>query len=272
MNEYATTEIRPLTGLVAIPITEVHPSPNNPRENLTDIDGLAASILEVGLIQPIVVQKLPLEGFQIVAGHRRFAAIKRLNWHKIPCLIRRDMLPDEELLAMLVENGQRAALDPIEEARALKKLKVAGATDAEIGRKIGRSQSHVSARLALLALNVEEQEEVRHRLVGVTAAVAKARAEAGIIKGQRKQGENKGANVHLGSLHPLATRAKARCIRLHKSAKDRKGRAYGVGGVACGECWEAVIRADERQQLHAHAAAGTCPICDSAVGAPEEVA
>lgn len=77
---------------------------------------------------------------------------------------------------MLVENGQRAGLDPIEEARALRRLKTQGSTDAEIARRIGRSQSYVSGRLALLALPAEEQEELRAGQAAITPMVAKARA------------------------------------------------------------------------------------------------
>lgn len=116
-----------LAGFARVPVADLHPSPNNPRETLRDIDELALSIREVGLVQPIIAQKIPGKpGFQIIAGHRRHAAVIRLGWDDVPTIVRRDMLPDAELLAMLVENGQRAGLDPIEEARALNRLKTGG--------------------------------------------------------------------------------------------------------------------------------------------------
>lgn len=246
-----------LKGLAAIPVGNVHPSPNNPRETLSDIGELAVSIREVGLIQPIVVQKIAEGRFQIIAGHRRYAAIKKLGWKDVPCLIRRDMLPDEELLAMLVENGQRSGLDPIEEARALGKLKSAGMVDIEIARKVGRSQSYVSGRLALLALPTEEQEELRHGIVGVTAAVEKARTDSGKVRKSKKPSSSR---THLNAIHPLANRAKARCQRIHA----RNGRVKGVGGVACGECWESVIRTDEREAAYTRMnQSGKCPTCDT---------
>lgn len=167
-----------LNGLAAIPVAELRPSPNNPRERMTGIDELALSIRENGLIQPIIVQRIPGErGFQIIAGHRRFAAALRLGLATVLCVIRRDMLPDEELLAMLVENGQRAGLDPIEEARALNKLKnKMGISEAEVARRIGRPASHVAGRIMLLALPVANQEEVggilRPRRVAAVAAAA----------------------------------------------------------------------------------------------------
>lgn len=246
-----------LKGLVALDVNQVKPSPNNPREHLTGIDELASSIREVGLIQPIVVQRIPAGGFQIVAGHRRYAAVRKLGWKQIPSLVRRDMLPDEELLAMLVENGQRAGLDPIEEARALNKLRTAGISTVEIARKIGRSQPYVSARLSLLLMTIEEQEELRHGLVGITAAVEKARTDAGKVRRRRKPNST---TTYLGPVHPVAGRAKARCQRMHA----KNGRIKGVGGVACGECWETVIRADERERTqHRLAESGTCPTCDT---------
>lgn len=253
------TDEQALTGLAAVAIGRLRPSPNNPRENLTGIDDLALSIREAGLIQPIVAQRIPgHSGLQIVAGHRRWAACQKLGWTKVPCIIRRDMLPDEELLTMLVENGQRAGLDPIEEARALNRLKSGGLRDIEIARKIGRSQSYVSARLALLMLPVEEQEEIRVGAVAVTPMVAKARAMGGKVRRGRVNGEKRVA--HLGPEHGLVHLAKARCRRLGHSLKGGKG----VGGVACGECWESVIRADERAHLHTQSEQrGRCVLCDT---------
>lgn len=254
-----TEEGQALQGLVAIPVGQLRPSPNNPRERLDDIDALAASIREGGLIQPIIAQRIPGHtGLQIVAGHRRYAAVLKLGWPKVPVIVRRDLLPDEELLAMLVENGQRAGLDPIEEARAYRKLKAGGFTDAGIGRKVGRSQSHVSSRLALLLLPAEDQEELRAGVIGITAATTKARTDSGRIRPRKHPTKSP---VHLGILHELAPRAKARCQRLgHKS-----GHGKGVGGVACGECWESVIRADERQHLNdVSEQRGRCVLCDTA--------
>lgn len=239
-----TTEAQPLAGLAAIPIGLIRRSPNNPREHYADIDELAASIREGGLIQPIVVQQVPGHpGYQIVAGHRRHAAVIQLGWGKVPCLIRRDMLPDEELLAMLVENGQRANLDPIEEARALSRLKQFGMTEAEIARKVGRSMATVRARLMLLQLPVKEQEAVRDGHYTLTHAEGLVRAEREAKRRRdnpvaRPVGRPKGAKTkpHFGDTHPLANAVRVAC----KCRTVPK-----VGGVGCGPCWEAAIRADE---------------------------
>lgn len=248
---------RPLSGLTAVAIDELHPSPNNPRENLTDIDGLALSIKESGMIQPIIAQRVPGIGLQIVAGHRRQAAARKLGWREVPVIVRRDMLPDEELLAMLVENGQRAGLDPIEEARALSRLKTqTGLSDLQLASKVGYSQAKVSGRIALLSLPPEEQEELRAQQTTLKSAITRARESSGRTKpGQR----GKTSPAYLSNRHPLSSRAHARCTSLGHKANSTKS----VGGVACGECWESVIRADEREHLHAKSnERGRCVLCD----------
>lgn len=247
---------RAIRGLAMIPLTELHPSPNNPRERLTDIDELAQSIYEQGIIQPLVVQKISgRDGFQIVAGHRRYAAAKKIRLPEVLCVIRKDMLPDEELLAMLVENGQRAGLDPIEEARALKRLVSSGLSQTEVARKVGRSVATVSNRILLLSLPVEEQEQLRAGAVTTAAAQRLARVETGRINKPKKK-----SSQHLAIEHPLAKRVRARCRRLGHRSKG----AASVGGVACGVCWETVIRADERDQLHDQSnARGRCVLCDT---------
>lgn len=246
-----------LQGLNRVPITDLRPSPNNPRERLKDIDDLALSIRENGLIQPIIAQQIPGQpGYQVIAGHRRLAALQKLGRTDALCIIRRDMLPDAELLAMLVENGQRAGLDPIEEARALSRLRAQGMTQLEMARKVGRSVAHVSMRLALLALPIEAQEELRAGEATIMESVESARLHAGRIKaGQAK----KASAQHLAFTHPLAQRAKARCQRL----AHKRGGSASVGGMACGECWESVIRADEREHLNTVSAdRGRCVLCD----------
>lgn len=233
----------PLGGSLAILVADIRPSPDNPREHLHDIDELAMSIQANGLIQPLIVQQIPGQpGYRIVAGHRRHAAVQRLGWAKAPCVVRRDMLPDEELLAMLVENGQRAGLDPIEEARALRRLVRAGKSAADVGKQIGRPGSYVSGRLMLLDLPEAEQEEVRAGHYTITHArhlVRNAREteRRKVNPVARPVGRPKGATTkpYFGDTHPLASTVRARC--------DHRGTPK-IAGTGCGPCWEAVIRED----------------------------
>jgi ParB family chromosome partitioning protein len=150
------------------------------------------------------------------------------------------MLPDEELLAMLVENGQRTDLDPIEEARAYRQLADMGLTHTDIGRRVGRHSNTVAARLALLQLSPDEQEDVRAGALSVSHVLgraAAARQQERLRAGGRGRGRPKGAKTapYFGDTHPLAQTVRAAC--------EHRGRPK-LGRVACGQCWEAVIRAD----------------------------
>lgn len=261
------TRAERLAGFAAIPVKEIEPSPNNLRAELTGIPELAVSIKETGLIQPLIVQRLadpqnPMKPYQVIAGHRRLAAVKLLAQETVACIIRRPMRTDDELLAMLVENTQRTDLDPIEEARAILRLKTElNVSEAEVARRIGRTPSFIADRLMLLALPVDEQEEVRAKVMTMTEAKRKARVESGRIR-PSSIGRPPGG-LYLSVRHPLADAAKHRCVGLGHS----RGSGKSVGGIACGECWEAVIRADERTKIHTVAATGRCPICTGVHGA-----
>lgn len=240
-----------------VPVDQLHPSPANPRENLTGIEDLAQSMTQVGLIQPIVAQRMPDGHLQIVAGHRRHAAAKLLRWDTVPAIIRRRLLPDAELVTMLIENGQRAGLNPIEEARALRHIKATTSVDdTTLSRRIGRSQTYVSDRLRLLYLPAADQEAIRAGRMTLREARDRALTASG--KNRPNSTGGKTTAAHLSINHPLGTRAKARCIRLGHP----RGRGTSVGGIACGQCWESVIRADERDHLH-HVSAkiGHCVLC-----------
>lgn len=136
-----------------------------------ELDGLKASIRQHGLLQPIVVR--PLEhGFEIVAGHRRFAACKSLRWRFLPCKIRE--IDDRQAFEIqLCENLQRKTMDPIEEAEAFERYVVdfgwGGVTD--LGRRIGRSEEYVSHRMQLLKLPEAVREKVTSSELGVSQAI-----------------------------------------------------------------------------------------------------
>lgn len=264
-----TTDPGTRQRLVRLRVDQLRADPNNPREHLAhetteggnDLDELADSIRESGLLQPIVVREVqtydadsPVVAYTIVAGHRRAAALRKLRWTTTEVIVRPPMRPDEVLAAMLIENGQRAGLDPIEEARAIRSLTVThGWTDQEAARKIGRSPAYVSGRLALLHLDAEDQERVRNGEMGKTAG-----ANLGRLNSGRTIRSSKGhvSVDYFGPTNDLARNARARCERL-----GHKGRKIG-GGEACGACWESVIRADERNSLQErNAAADACVTC-----------
>ena len=236
------------------PLARLKVDPANPRENVGDVTELAASMREVGLLQPIVARRTAGGQLYVVAGHRRLAAARSLGWKSVPVVVRRDMRSDEVLAAMLIENGQRKDLDPIEEARGLSRLKgqAGGCSDAELARRVGRHQTHVSARLRLLALSAEDQEAVRRGEMKLVEATAKGRLNSGRVAPPRPNA------AYFSAGHELAPKAKARCRRLHTRVVTLPG------GIACGDCWSSVLRADERESLHQRSGAtGKCALCDT---------
>lgn len=152
-----TTEdavIQDIRVLRHIPIEMLHANPNNPRKHFTeeDLEDLAKSIRDKGLLQPIVVRPLNDGEYEIVAGERRWRASQRAGIHEVPVVIR--TLSDGEALEIaLVENIQRADLNPLEEARAYNQLLVQfGYTQQQLGESIGKSRSHIANTLRLLNL------------------------------------------------------------------------------------------------------------------------
>jgi ParB family chromosome partitioning protein len=147
----------PVTALRSLSIELLEPNPDQPRKTFTEAElaELVESIAEKGMLQPILVRPLegPTERYQIVAGERRWRAAQRARLHEAPCIIRE--LTDRETLEIaIVENVQRADLNAVEEARALRQLiETFGHTQEEVARALGKSRAHVANTLRLLALS-----------------------------------------------------------------------------------------------------------------------
>jgi len=146
-------------------VRKIHPARHSLRSEVRSVDELMASVLEVGLLEPIVVRPMPEQkGFEVVAGNRRLEACKRLGMRKIPSHIV-ELDEREAYEASLIENIQHMTLDPIEEAEALKRY----VTDygyggvSDLAKRIGKSVSYVSRRIALLDLPGDIQEELLRR-------------------------------------------------------------------------------------------------------------
>jgi len=139
-----------------ISVGTIAPNPLQPRREFDqeELDELAGSISENGLLQPLVVRPSPASGdrFELVAGERRFRAIRQLGWLDVPVLVRD--VDDETLLVLaLVENLQREALNPLEEAEGYRTLTDRfGLTQAEIAHAVGKDRSTVSNMMRLLKL------------------------------------------------------------------------------------------------------------------------
>jgi ParB family transcriptional regulator, chromosome partitioning protein len=143
-------------GQRRVPIEFLKPNPKNPRRLFSEaeLDELAASIKERGIIQPIVVRpaKGQANSFEIIAGERRWRAAQRAGLHDVPVTIL-DVSDREALELAIVENVQRADLNPIEEARGYQALlEEFQYSQGELGDTIGKSRVHVTNTLRLLKL------------------------------------------------------------------------------------------------------------------------
>jgi ParB family chromosome partitioning protein len=143
-------------GVRMLPIELIRPNPDQPRKQISEneLESLAASIAEKGIVQPILVRPAPgaTEGYEIVAGERRWRAAQRARLHEVPALIRE--LTDQETLEIgIVENVQRADLNPVEEAQAYRQLiDRYGHTQEDVARAVSKSRSHIANMVRLLAL------------------------------------------------------------------------------------------------------------------------
>jgi ParB family chromosome partitioning protein len=236
-------------------VSRVRSHPGNIRGDLGDLSGLVASIRVHGILQPIVVEDQPLPSgqFQIIAGHRRFEAAKKAGLDVVPVVFAHAAGHSEPEELMLVENLQRADLNPIDKARAYGKLRGKGYSVARICARVGVSDATVYTYLALLDLDKASQEKVRSGEVSASDAVAGIRR----LRKQRRAREGKPRvgpewePDQFTARHPLAKKAQALCEAREHSMRRR------VGKTACGQCWETVIRADERTVTSALADAGT---------------
>jgi ParB family transcriptional regulator, chromosome partitioning protein len=141
-------------GLRHLPIELLHSNPNNPRKQFKEeeLEDLAKSIREKGLLQPIVVRQRANGEYEIVAGERRWRASQRAGLHELPVLIR-ELSDGETLEIALIENIQRSDLNPLEEARAYGQLlEQFSYTQQQLADSVGKSRSHIANTLRLLTL------------------------------------------------------------------------------------------------------------------------
>ncbi|WP_291843726.1 ParB/RepB/Spo0J family partition protein [Maricaulis sp.] len=164
-------------GVRMIPIELIAPNPDQPRKTISEpeLNALAESIADKGIVQPILVR--PADGgqsFQIVAGERRWRAAQRARLHEVPALVRE--LTDRETLEIgIVENVQRADLNPVEEAQAYRQLiDRFGHTQEDVAHAVSKSRSHVANMMRLLSL----PDSVLELLAGGAISAGHARAIA----------------------------------------------------------------------------------------------
>ncbi|WP_407049178.1 ParB/RepB/Spo0J family partition protein [Methyloraptor flagellatus] len=143
-------------GHKRIPVEFLRPNPRNPRRSFAedDLADLAASIKEKGIVQPILARpaKAQANAYEIIAGERRWRAAQRAGLHEVPVIVQ-DVSDKEALELAIIENVQRADLNPIEEAYGYEQLIAEFAyTQQDLAQVIGKSRSHVANTLRLLKL------------------------------------------------------------------------------------------------------------------------
>jgi ParB family chromosome partitioning protein len=147
------------TGLLEVPANAISPNPKQPRSRFDDatLADLAASIREVGILQPIVVRRTD-EGYEVVTGERRLRAAKLAGLATVPVVLR-DSDDSDLLREALIENIHREDLTPIELGEAFRQLlDELGLKQEELADRVGVSRSHIANTIRLLALPLEVQQ------------------------------------------------------------------------------------------------------------------
>jgi ParB family chromosome partitioning protein len=159
LNAFFNTEVDKEETVQEIKLKELRPNPYQPRKTFQQeaIDELKASILEHGILQPLIVRK-SIKGYEIVVGERRFRAAKEAKLETVPAVVRE--FSEQQMMELAVlENLQREDLNPIEEGLAyqtlMEKLKL---TQEEVAKRLGKSRPHVANHIRLLSLPPAIQE------------------------------------------------------------------------------------------------------------------
>jgi len=161
-DETPAGEPAPRRGDLFVPIEKIVPNPNQPRHRFADSDltELTESIREKGVLQPLIVRKNvnKPDSYEIVAGERRWRAAQAVPLHELPVLVR-DYTDEQVLEIAIIENVQRADLNPIEEAAGYKQLMDRfGHTQEKISTALSKSRSHIANLMRLLQLPLDVQD------------------------------------------------------------------------------------------------------------------
>lgn len=156
-----------------VPVARIRANPFQPRSTFApgDLEELEASIREHGILQPVVLRSIP-DGYELIAGERRWRAAQAIGLRTLPAVVR-DGVSDQAMLELaLVENLQRADLDPIEKARGFQQLIEQGLTQDRVAQRMGLKRSSVANFLRLLELPESVQGAVTQGLLGMGHARA----------------------------------------------------------------------------------------------------
>ncbi|KQR79340.1 chromosome partitioning protein ParB [Rhizobium sp. Leaf384] len=252
MDQPVAAEAAPVATVAAdrrVPIEHVTRNPRNPRRtfNEAELQDLANSVRQHGIVQPVVVRTMDGDRFEIIAGERRWRAAQLAGFSDIPVIVR-DVDDRTALEIAIVENVQRSDLNPLEEAMGYELLIADhGYTQNDLGEIIGKSRSHVANSLRLLKL----PEPVRDMLSSGTLSAGHARAliptsdpttlaRAIIAKGLSVRDTEKLAQNDIRAQNDPSFGAKPRpekdadTVALERSLTDRLGLDVSVNHRATG--------------------------------------
>jgi ParB-like partition proteins len=231
-------------------------------EDLGDVNELAVSMSSIGQQEPVIVEQLGERRYRLIEGHRRRKAARVAGITHLDAVLRRRPGDCDRIIRQLAMHTHAKPFEPIAEARALHTLMwTYRLTRDQIATKVGRGPMWVRDRLALLQLTETEQVDVEQRALPISEALDRVRQRRAERDGRQLRRPTPGprttrrrpAEQHLTHHHPLAADARQRC----RDAGGEHRYRVAIGDVACGECWEHAIRADQQDEAtrgHAGAA------------------
>jgi ParB family chromosome partitioning protein len=243
-----------------LPVAYLRPNPRNPRRNFdsADLDDLAASVREKGIVQPILVRPVAdaINAFEIIAGERRWRAAQKAGLHEVPVVVHE--VSDKEALELaIIENVQRSDLNPLEEAQGYQQLTDEhGYSAAALAGVIGKSRPHVANTLSLLKLPAAVQAYVREGRL--TAGHARALIHVDDPEAAARRIVEEGMSVREAESLRQARTVKPRRERSEKDADtraleramtDHLGLAVTINHKAGGESGEVRIAYKTLEQL-----------------------
>ena len=199
-----------------LPIYKIEPNPNQPRQDFDEdeLQSLADSIAEHGIVQPLTVRELPNGYYQIIAGERRWRAARMANLNVLPAVVIE--ADDRKVMELaLIENLQRQDLNPVEEAKGYQVLMTEyGLTQEDAAKRVGKSRPAVANALRLLNLCPEVLEAVRK------GALSAGHARAVLtLKSEKKQQE---AAQKICALGLSVRQAELLCKKLEKEPAPKE--------------------------------------------------
>jgi ParB family chromosome partitioning protein len=267
-NPGSAPERTPPRDTRKVPIEHLEPNPRNPRKTFTekDLGDLSESLKAKGIIQPILVR--PAAGkadrYEIIAGERRWRAAQRAGLHEAPIIIR-DVTDQEALEIAIIENVQRADLNPIEEAMGYEQLTAEfDYSQGQLAKVIGKSRSHVANTMRLLKLPNSVKDYLAEGLltagharalitVDDPAALAEVIVEKGLtVRDAEKLAQDPESLTKLkGGTKPSATKADkdADTKALEKRLTDTLGLKVSVGHKPGKESGDLKIKYTSLEQL-----------------------